>query len=269
VGNVEFRQVMQVFNGVTLENRSLPNTRAYLGYLGRLKTVNTREHDTETILANVRYALSPTEALIGYGYFQDQADAIASGGFSGPAPTDTSNRIYGVRLDGARPLGTDWKIVYTLEYADQADYANGDGRIDAQYSRIGIGAQWRDVYARVDRELLGSNDGQYGFQTPLGTNHLFQGWADQFLTTPRQGIDDIFLSAGAKIGKAQFLAEYHRFESDFGSLDFGDEFDFGVAYPLMKKLAGKLEYANYRAGDVAAVSPVDIWKFWATLIFNY
>jgi hypothetical protein len=269
VGNVEFRQVMQVFNGVTLENRSLPNTRVYLGYLGRLKTVNTRQHDTETILANVRYSLSPTEALIGYGYFQDQPDAIAAAGFSSPAPTDTSNRIAGLRLDGAHSLGEAWKLLYTLEYADQADYADGDGRIDASYMRIGAGAQWRDVYARIDRELLGSNEGLYAFQTPLGTNHLFQGWADQFLTTPAQGIDDIFLSAGAKLGKAQMLAEYHRFESDFNSNDLGDEFDIGVSYPLLTKLVGKLEYANYRAGNVAAGSPVDIWKVWATLIFNY
>ena len=162
-----------------------------------------------------------------------------------------------------------WKLLYTVEFADQADYADGDGRIDATYSRLGAGAQWGDFYLRIDRELLGSNDAQYAFQTPLGTNHLFQGWADQFLTTPRQGIDDVFVSAGAKLGKAQLLAEYHRFDSDAGSIDFGEEFDFGASYPLLAKLTGKLEYANYRGGDIAAGSPRDIRKIWATLIFNY
>jgi hypothetical protein len=269
IGNVEFRQVMQVFNGVTAENTSLPNTRIYLGYLGRLKTVNTRQHETDTIVANVRYALSPSESLVGFGYFQDQPDAIAASGFSPPASIDTSNRILGVRLDGARLLGPDWKILYTLEYADQADYADGDGRIDAHYLRTGLGGQWRTWYARVDRELLSSNEGQYGFQTPLGTNHLFQGWADQFLITPPTGIDDVFLSAGTKLGKSQWLAEYHRFESDVGSIDFGDEFDIGVSYPLLTKLMGKIEYADYRAGDVAAGSPRDTKKIWLTLLFNY
>jgi len=48
------------------------------------------------------------------------------------------------------------------------------------------------------------------------------------------------------------LAEYHDFESDFGSIDFGDEFDVGVSYPLMRKLTGKLEYADYKAGDTAS-----------------
>jgi hypothetical protein len=135
--------------------------------------------------------------------------------------------------------------------------------------RTGLGGQWRTWYARVDRELLSSNEGQYGFQTPLGTNHLFQGWADQFLITPPTGIDDVFLSAGTKLGKSQWLAEYHRFESDVGSIDFGDEFDIGVSYPLLTKLMGKIEYADYRAGDVAAGSPRDTKKIWLTLLFNY
>lgn len=271
VGNVEFRQVMQVFNGVTLENKSLPNTRIFAGYLGRLKTVDTRQHDTDTILLNARYALSPSEALIGYGYFQDQKDAIAvrtAAIFQGAVPDDTSNQIVGLRADGARPFGEKWKLLYTGEYAKQNDYAGGDARIDAHYLRLGVGGQLGDFALRIDRELLSSNDGLYAFQTPLGTNHLFQGWADQFLTTPRQGIRDTFLSAGAKIEKAQFLAEYHQLKSDVGGIDFGDEFDVSVSYPLMQKLIGKLEYANYKAGD-AGYGKLDTRKFWLTLIYAY
>ncbi|HXF15821.1 MAG TPA: hypothetical protein VN496_02395 [Burkholderiales bacterium] len=63
---------------------------------------------------------------------------------------------------------------------------------------------------RADLEVLGSNNGQYAFQFPLATNHLFQGWADVFLTTPRQGIRDSYLSGGMKIEKMQFLAESLR-----------------------------------------------------------
>ncbi|MGQ0579791.1 MAG: alginate export family protein [Betaproteobacteria bacterium] len=268
VGNVEFRQVMQVFNGVTVENKSLPNTRLYGGYLGRVKTVDTRQHDTGTVLLNARYTLSPSEALVGYGYFQDQPDAISSAGFAAPAPTDTSNQIVGLRADGAHPFGRKWKLLYTGEYAMQDVYSGGDARIDAHYLRLGVGGQMGDFALRVDQELLSSNDGLYAFQTPLGTNHLFQGWADQFLTTPRQGMRDTFLSASAKIEKAQLLAEYHDYESDFGSIDFGDEFDFGVSYPLMQKLLGKLEFAEYKAG-AAGSGKVDTRKFWLTLLYAY
>lgn len=268
IGNVEFRQVMQVFNGVTVENKSLPDTRIYAGYLGRVKTVNTRQHETGTALLNVRYSITPADALIGYGYFQDQKDAIAASAFQGAAPADTSNQITGLRADGAHPLNADWKILYTAEYAKQTDYSGGDSRIDATYTRLGIGGQWTNYSLRVDQEVLGSNEGRYAFQFPLATNHLFQGWADQFLTTPRQGIRDTYLSGSVKIQKAQLLAEYHEFESDVGSIDFGKEVDLSVAYPFIPKLLGKLEYADYNAGD-AASGKTDLRRIWVTLIYNY
>jgi hypothetical protein len=268
IGNVEFRQVMQVFNGVTVENQSLPDTRIYAGYLGRVKTVNTRQHETGTALLNVRYSITPADALIGYGYFQDQKDAIAASAFQGAAPADASNQITGLRADGAHPLNADWKILYTAEYAKQTDYSGGDSRIDATYTRLGIGGQWTNYSLRVDQEVLGSNEGRYAFQFPLATNHLFQGWADQFLTTPRQGIRDTYLSGSVKIQKAQLLAEYHEFESDVGSIDFGKEVDLSVAYPFIPKLLGKLEYADYNAGD-AASGKTDLRRIWVTLIYNY
>lgn len=268
IGNVEFRQVMQVFNGVTVENNSLPNTRLYAGYLGRVKTVNTRQHDTDALLLNARYAITANDTVAGYGYFQHQKDAIASAAFLGAAPADTSNQNVGVRADGAHPLNIHWKILYTAEVAKQVHYSGGDSRIDATYTRLGIGGQWYDLFLRADQEVLGSNDGRYALQFPLATNHLFQGWSDQFLTTPRQGIRDRYLTAGAKIEKAQLLSEYHEFKSDFGSIDFGKELDFSLAYPLMPKLLGKIEYADYQAGD-AASGRVDLKRVWVTLVFNY
>ncbi|HEU5284869.1 MAG TPA: hypothetical protein VFU53_13715, partial [Burkholderiales bacterium] len=161
----------------------------------------------------------------------------------------------------------------TAEYAKQDDYADGDSRIDAEYLHVGAGPQFGNWFVRLDYELLSSNDGVYGFQTPLGTNHLFQGWADQFLTTPRQGIEDLFLVAAGKIGKLAIYAEVHRFESDFGGIDFGEEFDIGLTYPLWKGLTGKVEYADYNAGDAvpgdALANKVDVRKFWLTLIYQY
>jgi hypothetical protein len=268
VGNVEFRQVMQVFNGVTLENESLPRTRLYAGYLGRVKNVNTKQHETETLLLNARYAVTPDDALVGYGYFQDQDDAIAPLAFQGPAPASTSNQSLGLRADGAHPLTPDWKLLYTIEHARQSDYAGGDARIDASYTRVGFGGQWRGYSLRLDQETLGSNGGRYAFQFPLATNHLFQGWADVFLVTPRQGLRDRYLSAGAKVEKAQLLAEYHDFRSDTGDIDFGTEVDLAISYPLRPKLLGKVEVAAYEAGDTVS-GKSDLTRVWLALIYNY
>ena len=268
VGNVAFRQLMQVFNAVTAQNKSLKNTDLYAGYLWHIRTVTTKQLQTSTSLLHGRYGLTPNDDLIAFGYFQDQDNAIPSTAFQGPAPTNTSNQILGIRGSGAHPMRGEWKLLYIAEFATQTDYAGGDARIDADYLHLGGGAQIGTHSVRIDYELLGSNDGQYAFQTPLGTNHLYQGWADLFLVTPPQGIRDIYATYLGKIQKASLQAAYHRFDADYGGLDFGRELDLGVSYPLHKKLVGTIEYADYQAGNTAAGKP-DTTKLWVTLLFNW
>ena len=41
-----------------------------------------------------------------------------------------------------------------------------------------------------------------------------------------------------------------------------------VAYPFLKNLVGKIEYAEYHAGDVSP-GKVDTRKIWLTLIYSY
>ena len=267
VGNVEFRQVMQVFNGFSVENKSLPKTTVFAAHLERLKNIFGDQKQVKIELLNAAYQWSPGNNLIGYGHFHEQKTTASATGFA-----DSSNRILGLRADGAYPLNETFKLLYTAEYAKQNDYADGDARINAEYIRAGIGAGWAKYYLRIDHELLSSNNGAYGFQTPLGTNHLFQGWADLFLTTPAQGMRDTFVSAGATLGKAKLLTEYHDFKSDVGGIHFGTELDFGVTYPLAKGLHGRFEYARFREDDVlapAAARKRDTDKLWVTLTYNF
>ena len=69
--------------------------------------------------------------------------------------------------------------------------------------------------------------------------------------------------------------ELHKFESDVGGIDFGNELDIGLTYPMpfLKGLTGKLEYADYNAGDPVPgdtlANKVDVRKFWATLIYQF
>jgi hypothetical protein len=268
VGNVEFRQVMQVFTGLTAENKSLPNTTIYAGHLERLKTIFATQQEIKFEVLNAGYEWKPGNRLIAYGYLLDSPKTASVTGFS-----DNSNQILGLRADGGYPLGEKLKLLYTAEYAKQSDYADGDSRIDADYARGGLGLGWPAFYARIDYELLSSNDGVYAFQTPLGTNHLFQGWADLFLTTPAQGMRDTFLTAGGSFTKAKWSAEYHDFKSDFGSIHYGTEFDIGVTHPLfVKGLTGKLEYARFREDDIltpAGARKRDTDKFWLTVMYSF
>ena len=267
IGNVEFRQVMQVFTGATIENKSLPDTTLYGGHLERLKTIFGDQQEIKLEILHAAYEWAPGNNLIGYGYFHDSAETASVTGFA-----NNSNRIVGLRTDGAYPLGDHIKLLYVAEYAKQNHYADGDSRIDADYVHAGGGLGWPAFYVRLDYELLGSNNGIYAFQTPLGTNHLFQGWADLFLTTPKQGIRDSYLTVGGSVVKAKWSAEYHDFKSDFGSIHYGHELDFGVTYLLLKSLVGKVEYASFREDDVLAPASArkrDTDKLWLTLVYDF
>lgn len=279
VGNVEFRQVMQVFDGVALENKGLlPDTAIYLAHFERVKQITTKLQDANIEIANLKYSISPSEALVGYGYLVDWNGAVKA---SNPSNEAASSKTFGLRLDGARALNPDWKLLYTAEYAKQDDYKDGNDNIDSHYARLGGGAQYGAWYARLDHELLSSNDGASAFQTPLGTNHLFQGWADQFLVTPRAGIADTFVSFGGKLMGVQLTGEYHWINSDEDLQDagigqgdsYGKELDLAAAYTYGKWM-GKAEYARFQEDDVltgagANARKRDTEKVWLTVMYTF
>lgn len=267
VGNVDFRQVMQVFSGLTVSNRTLPDTELYAAHLWRVKNVFAQQQQIRFEIVHGDWSWKPGNHLIAYGYFLDQAKTVSTTGLA-----DNSNRIAGARADGGYPLSVTWKALYTAEYAKQEPYADGDHRIDAAYNHFGGGLQWKEYFARVDYERLGSNDGQYGFQTPLATLHPFQGWADQLTTTPPQGVRDWYVSAGAPLLRAKLYAEYHWFHSDVGSINYGSEVDFGATLSLRKGLTTKFELAYFTEGDPlspATARKRDTTKIWLTLLYNF
>lgn len=308
VGDIAFRQNTQVFDGISVINKSIPNTEIFAAHYAKVRQVNTELRDGNIDLMNIKYRWSPTESLTGYGYFVDVANLSQNGGNPNaagnvaqggnglggssdipasatnfrPDETDASSKTFGVRLDGVHVFNPTWKGLYTAEFAKQDDYRGGNRLIDAHYFKIGGGVGY-DVWSlRIDHEKLSSNDGKYGFQTPLGTNHLFQGWSDHFLTTPRQGIEDTFITFAGSIEKAKLYAEYHvmkadeKYQSLAGSGDkFGTEFDASVMYPFTDAVWGKIEYAKFNESDVygtslrAATRKGDKEIVWLTAQFTF
>ena len=136
-------------------------------------------------------------------------------------------------------------LLYTAEYAYQADYKNNPRDYNANYFHfIGgikipkVGAGFSDITAKIGWEYLGSDNG-VGLQTPRGTNHAFQGWADQFLVTPPDGAVDLYGALGTTLWGVNLLGVYHRFDAAEGSADYGHEIDaqitktFGEHYSLL------------------------------------
>ena len=284
VGDIAFRQNTQVFDGISVVNKSISDTEIFASHFTKVRQVNTKLRDGNIDFLNVKYRWLPTESLTGYAYLVDVANlsqnngnpaaasAVAQGGngLGGssdiptsatnirPQDTDASSKTFGLRLDGVHIFNPTWKGLYTAEYAKQDDYRGGSPLIDAHYFKLGGGVGYDVWSVRIDHEKLSSNDGKYAFQTPFGTNHLFQGWADHFLATPRQGIEDTFITFAGSIEKAKLYAEYHVFKSDedYQSINgklgdkYGTEFDASVFYPFTDSMWGKIEYAKFYESDV-------------------
>lgn len=290
IGNIEFRQVMQVFDGIALENKSLPDTEIYLADFERIKQINTKLRDSGRLgIVNVKYRISPSESLVGYANFSTFTDlGFGNGWFgAGNANADQSNVIFGARLDGVRKFNDDWKYAYTAEFAKQTRFADGDSRINAHYLRLGGGAIYdlkidEEAYGtfslRLDHETLSSNGGRFGFQTPFGTNHLFQGWVDKFLVTPKEGIQDTFLTAAYKFRDLTLSTEFHRINSDVGfnrmgggtGHRYGNEWDLSAAYAFDKNISSKVEYGRFTEGDRYAAGRIrSTDKLWLTAMYAF
>ena len=284
IGDIAFRQVMQVFDGASVINKSIPDTEVYLAHFEQVKQITTKTRDDGALdIANVKYRISATESLIGYAYldgFDDLGLGRAWFGNGGATPVataagkngtvnqkaDQGNKIFGVRLDGIHPFNPNFRAHYTAEYAKQTDYNGGDNRIDAHYYKIGGGLGFDNFNMRIDQELLSSNNSKYAFQTPFGTNHLFQGWVDKFLATPVEGIKDTFATATYRYGDFVFFADYHIIKSDedFHTVGsgaatngnkFGKEWNVAATWNIDKNWMTKLEYGKFTEDDKYALLP--------------
>ncbi len=263
IGDYDYAQLPQVFDGVTIENSALQGLHVLYGYFSRVRNAYGVQWSTSTNALNVRYEHASALKVAAYGYFQEQP---ITGSVTGLA--DNSNRIYGGRFWGALPAGTAITLFYSAELAQQRSYAGGSPLIDALYRRAGAGAEAGPVSLRLDWELLGSNSGLYGFQTPLGSTQLFTGWANMFASTPTIGLADTRATAVGRWRGATFRLAYHSFRSDFRGLDLGQEWDAGIAYDVTRRISLALDYADYQAGDPLAGFR-DTRKLWVTVGYKY
>ena len=118
-------------------------------------------------------------------------------------------------------------------------------------------------------ELLEGN-GTTSFRTPLATGHAYHGWADRFLTTPADGIEDYYVTAVIKAFGATFIASYHDINSDNLDYDYGDELDLSLEKTFEKHytLGSKIGIydsdtnADNIARDKQSLT-ADVTKVWA------
>ncbi|MDC7808737.1 hypothetical protein [Sphingomonas koreensis] len=267
VGGVGFRQNGQSFDAVRAEVAPLKGLKADIIYAWSVRTIwgvdgtgaRQRAVGGDNIFANLSY-VTPVGTFTGFGYWVDQ-DKVEVQGYR------LSSKTFGARLAGTRPVGKA-KLGYQLSFARQSDMGRNPNDYVADYWLAEIALDLNGPKLGAGYEVLGASSGAAltSFQTPLGTNFKFQGWADKYLTTPPNGVRDLYVSAGwgwKAIGPAKGVtlqAVWHRYESDRLTGHYGDELNL-MASAKFGKTTASVRFADYQA-DLFAT---DTRKFWLQL----
>ena len=282
VGNSGWRQNEQTFDGLRVINKSVPKLTIDVSYLSQVNRIFGPEspqgrYEGDTFLGNLGYQL-PLGKLTGFAYLLD-FDPIVFRGLSaaqgaGVNPVRSASATYGLRFAGERAVNQAFKLNYALSYAHQDDHGRNPLDFSLDYRLLEVAATFRQFTLGLGQELMEGN-GVMGFNTPLGTLHKFQGWADKFLTTPVNGMDDRYVNLGyqaksvASFDTLGVAVTYHRYENERISTDLGEEVNLQVQ-AKWQRFNFMLKYAVYSAEQAA--TPVmfrDTDKYWAQVEFAW
>ncbi|MEH6558845.1 MAG: hypothetical protein V7708_13670 [Oceanicoccus sp.] len=256
VGGVAFRQNEQTYDALTVSSKAGPIdlNYSYIWNVNRIfgpkdSAVQAKRWESDSHILYASMSPAKGQTISGYAYLLDFDNAAAN-----------STSTYGVEYSGKF---SDFSL--KAAYAVQSDYGDNSLSYDAEYMMAEISIPLKPVSVALGYELLGSDDGKVGFKTPLATLHKFQGWADKFLGTPANGIEDTYVKLSGNVGGTKIAVIYHDFSADFGGADFGSELDIVASYPIKKNLSVELKYASYDADTYATNTD----KLWFTFSAKY
>ncbi|GHF22280.1 hypothetical protein GCM10017044_15510 [Kordiimonas sediminis] len=255
VGTVGWRQNDQTFDAVTAVYSADQLTAVY-SYVWNVNRIFSNDHPlgnlkTQTNVLYAKYAASEylnlegTALLINLNTPNNAVDATLS------------SKTFSLRATGGTSPNEGLKIGYAVEYANQSDYATDKRDYNADYWNAELSASVRGFTVKLGYELLGSDNGLASFQTPLATLHKFNGFADKFLSTPANGLEDKFVQLSYKtsgdgpLSGINFMAVYHDFSADVGGADYGTEIDWVITKKLSKTFSLNVKGAHYSADSFA------------------
>lgn len=260
VGNVGWRQNEQTFDALRAQV-GRPGFSVDLAYSDQVNRVfgpdsPVGEWHGDILLANASYALRFGD-LTFFDYLVDLTDAAA-----------VSSNTIGVRLSGAKAIA-DLSATYAFSYARQADAGRNPADYTEEYYLLEGGIRFPKFAIALGYELLGG-DGANSFSTPLATLHVFQGWADKFLSTPASGMEDRYVRLNYPIGQLgpftslNALVSFHDFSADRGAAHFGGELDAQIV-GRMDRVTLMLKYSDYRADQLLT----DTDKLWLSVEYAF
>lgn len=260
VGGVGWRQNEQTYDGLRVQAAPVEGLTIDASYIYNINRIfgpndgaNPADWEGDNVLLRAGYAINESHTVTVFGYIIDVEE---QGRFAAGKTVNNSTNTYGLEYAGK----FDWLALHAA-YAQQSDAGDSELNFDTEYYQLEAAATLEGITLKAGYEVLAADNG-VGFKTPLATLHKFQGWADKFLGTPGDGIEDSYLGVSAKAGPVKLMAVYHDFQAESSSDDFGTEIDLLATWPATKQLTLQAKFATFDSDNSGRYADTD--KFWLT-----
>jgi Alginate export len=263
IGGVGWRQNEQTYDGfrAMYNNDAITLDYAYVYNVNRIfgpddGPVQPANHRGSNHFARADWKITDDHTLTGFLY---ALDVDENTDYAAGKTVGNSSDTYGIEYAGK--LGP---VSAKAAYATQSDAGDSTLDYDADYYMLEGAFGFSGIKATLGYEVLGAGDG-VGFKTPYATLHKFQGWADKFLITPGDGIEDLYVGLAGTLGPVKLAGIYHDFSAEDSSEDWGTEIDLVATWVYNKNWSFQLKYASF-SSDSDAFTDTD--KAWMTVNFK-
>jgi hypothetical protein len=259
IGNVAWRQNEQTVDGVSLRWHATSRAEVTAAWVTNVNRVYGPRSGTQSADWHGDSAILHGRADLGrFGTLSAFWHGLE---FDNSAATSVSTT--GMLWSGIARPGDGWRLPWAASLAYQRDYGRNPSDYSAHYRQLELGVGRGPATLKVGLESLGGDPTRPDrrFQTPLATLHVFQGWADKFLATPPQGIDDRYVAIEATLQGFTAVLGWHDFRAEAVPRPFGREWDLSISRKLGDRCELLGKFADYRAAGFAT----DTRKAWLML----
>lgn len=261
VGGVAWRQNEQTYDGLRVQWSPRQKLNVDLSYIYNVNRIfgpndgaSPADWEGDNVLLRASYGVAKGHTITGFGYWLDIEEQRR---YVAGKTVDNATDTYGIEYDGEFEM-----LLLHAAYARQSEAGDSSLDYEADYYNLEVGAKVESFAVKAGYEVLAADNG-VGFKTPLATLHKFQGWADKFLATPGDGIEDIYLSATGSFGAVTAMAVYHDFQAESSNADSGTEIDLSATWKVNQQFTVQAKYAAFATDDAERFADTD--KLWLTL----
>lgn len=263
IGTKPWRNNEQTYDGLRLVGSPLEGLTLDASYVYNISRIfgpddgsNPADWRGDSVFLHSDYRLDKRHAVSAFAY---RLDVDRDSAYAAAKTVNNSSDTFGLEYRGSFD-----RLKARASWALQSDGGESELSYTADYYLVELTAALDRFTLKGAFEVLGG-DTEAGFATPLAAAHGVQGWADKFLSTPADGVEDLWVSIEHKVGPVRLIAAYHDFRAEASSEAYGTEIDLLANWQVSRSLRFEAKFAAFDSESKERFD--DTTKAWLTVQF--